>query len=84
MMQLTVLGKSCSGTSQPRPANALTIQHVMTHAPGTHAPGTHAPGMHAPGTHAPGMHALAAHVAQRCMPNNAMLGYMASQQANQR
>ena len=36
MMQLTLLGKSCSGISQPRPANALTIQHVMIDGPGMH------------------------------------------------
>ncbi len=36
MMQLTVLGKSCSGISQPRPANAVTIEHVMMHGPGMH------------------------------------------------
>lgn len=35
-MQMTVLGKPCSGIPQPRPANALTIQHVMMHGPGMH------------------------------------------------
>ncbi len=65
MMQLTVLGKLCSGISQPRPANALTIEHVMIHGPG--------------------LHVVAAHVAKMhgCMPTNAMLGDMTSQQANQ-
>ena len=65
MMQVTVLGKSCSGISQPRPANALIIEPVMMHGPG--------------------MHVVAAHVAKMhgCMPTNAMLGDMTSQQANQ-
>jgi len=64
-MQLTVLGKSRSGKSQPRPANALTIEHVMMHGPGMHALATHVAKMHG------------------CMPTNAMLGDMASQQADQ-
>ena len=41
MMRLTVLGKSCSGISQLRPADALMIQHVMMHGPGMHVLAAH-------------------------------------------